>query len=100
MPVRNFPNGLVGLHELAAANRTIGDMTLPATFLITPRSGKNGLISLWSVQSTNAGRTVVARNVTGFAAWISARASSASPLTFPKKGVKRPGVKVAPSPET
>ena len=43
---------------------------------------------------------MLARKEEGFACWISARASSASPLTRAKRAVKRPGEVVAPAPET
>lgn len=85
---------------LLAIYCTNGKVILAAIFLNAPRSGKKGLSSACPVQSTKAGRTVVALRVEGFAFCISARASSVSPLTVPKKGVRRPGVKVAPYPET
>ena len=100
MPVKNLPSGSVGLHDPLAACLTIGLKILPVTFFRTPRSGKKGLISSWPVQSTKAGRTLVARKDAGFDFCTSARASSVSPLMRPKKGVRRPGVNVAPSPET
>lgn len=95
----NRPRGSVGLQLPLTKLLTGGPSTANIAILAGPNAGMYGLMASCWAASTKAGRMEDAWKL-GLALRISARAFSVSPLTRPKMGVKRPGSRVDPSPET
>lgn len=95
----NRPIGSVGLQLPLARHLMGGPTTASIALHAAPVAGTYGFIASCCAASTKAGRMEDAWKL-GLALRISARAFSVSPLTRPKMGVKRPGSRVDPSPET